>query len=169
LPRTIQRSLRRLTTSMSSWLGVSRGSSDTTAGRLFVPIPVSAYVRRAQLKEQEGRFLRLVRSSLVPDNLPSAQGSCLAAAVASSSSTCAGSSRIRRSTPSAPTTGSRPALPRRRAADRLRARHALRRHGRLRRAVLVLYFFNFPLPVGYGAPRFSQRRLTQAPVRWRFR
>lgn len=44
---------------------------------LFVPIPVSAYVRRAQLKEQEGRFLRLVRSSLMPDDLPAAEGSCL--------------------------------------------------------------------------------------------
>jgi hypothetical protein len=44
---------------------------------LFVPIPVSAYVTRVQLKEQEGRFVRLVRPSLGRDDLPSVEGSCL--------------------------------------------------------------------------------------------
>lgn len=47
------------------------------ARELFVPIPISAYVSRTQLKEQEGRFVRLARSSLVQDDLPSAEGSCL--------------------------------------------------------------------------------------------
>lgn len=44
---------------------------------LFVPIPVSAYVSRTQLKEQEGRFVRVVRTSLAPDELPAEEGSCL--------------------------------------------------------------------------------------------
>jgi hypothetical protein len=44
---------------------------------LFVPIPVSAYVSRTQLKEQEGRFVRLVQSALTVDDLPTEEGTCL--------------------------------------------------------------------------------------------
>jgi hypothetical protein len=44
---------------------------------LFVPIPRSAYVSRAQLKEQEGRFVRLLNASPIEDRLPDQEGSCL--------------------------------------------------------------------------------------------
>jgi hypothetical protein len=44
---------------------------------LFVPIPRSAYVSRTQLKEQEGRFVRVLRDALLPDDLPSEEGTCL--------------------------------------------------------------------------------------------
>jgi len=44
---------------------------------LFVPIPRAAYVSRTQLKEQEGRFVRVLRQTLVPDDLPARQGTCL--------------------------------------------------------------------------------------------
>jgi Vacuolar protein sorting-associated protein 62 len=45
---------------------------------LFQPIPVSAYVSRTQLKEQEARFTRVLREALTPDDLPTEEGSCLA-------------------------------------------------------------------------------------------
>lgn len=44
---------------------------------LFVPIPRSAYLSRAHLKEQEGRFVRLLNASPVEDRLPDREGSCL--------------------------------------------------------------------------------------------
>lgn len=44
---------------------------------LFVPIPRTAYVSRTQLKEQEGRFIRVLRQTLVPDDLPDKEGTCL--------------------------------------------------------------------------------------------
>jgi hypothetical protein len=44
---------------------------------LFVPIPRAAYVSRTQLKEQEGRFVRVLRQKLVPDDLPAEPGTCL--------------------------------------------------------------------------------------------
>jgi hypothetical protein len=44
---------------------------------LFVPIPRSAYVSRTQLKEQEGRFVRVLRAALTPDDLPDKEGTCL--------------------------------------------------------------------------------------------
>jgi hypothetical protein len=44
---------------------------------LFVPIPRSAYVSRTQLKEQEGRFVRLLNASPIEDRLPDREGSCL--------------------------------------------------------------------------------------------
>ena len=44
---------------------------------LFVPISVSAYLTRAELKEQEGKFVRVVRRSLGEDDLPAEEGSCL--------------------------------------------------------------------------------------------
>jgi hypothetical protein len=43
---------------------------------LFVPIPRSAYVSRTQLKEQEGRFVRVLRALPTIDDLPSAPGTC---------------------------------------------------------------------------------------------
>jgi hypothetical protein len=44
---------------------------------LFVPIPRSAYVSRTQLKEEEGRFVRVVKSLLTVDELPEVEGACL--------------------------------------------------------------------------------------------
>jgi hypothetical protein len=44
---------------------------------LFVPIRRAAYVSRAQLKEQEGRFVRLLNASPLEDKLPDREGSCL--------------------------------------------------------------------------------------------
>ncbi|MDQ4030554.1 MAG: Vps62-related protein [Actinomycetota bacterium] len=44
---------------------------------LFVPLPRAAYVSRTQLKEQEGRFVRVVRQALLPDDLPDEEGTCL--------------------------------------------------------------------------------------------
>lgn len=44
---------------------------------LFVPIPRAAYVSRTQLKEQEGRFVRVLRQKLLPDELPARPGTCL--------------------------------------------------------------------------------------------
>ena len=44
---------------------------------IFVPIRRSAYLSRAQLKEQEGRFVRLINAAPVEDRLPDREGSCL--------------------------------------------------------------------------------------------
>jgi hypothetical protein len=44
---------------------------------LFVPIPRSAYVSRTQLKEQEGRFVRVANSRPTIDDLPDIAGTCL--------------------------------------------------------------------------------------------
>jgi hypothetical protein len=43
---------------------------------LFRPIPRSAYVSRAQLKEQEGRFLRVLNPRPTTDDLPAEPGTC---------------------------------------------------------------------------------------------
>ncbi len=43
---------------------------------LFVPIPRSAYLSRTQLKEQEGRFVRVLRALPTIDDLPEAPGTC---------------------------------------------------------------------------------------------
>jgi hypothetical protein len=43
----------------------------------FVPISRAAYVGRTSLKEQEGRFERLVKGKLGIDDLPDVMGSCL--------------------------------------------------------------------------------------------
>ena len=44
---------------------------------LFVPIRRSAYLSRTQLKEQEGRFVRLINATPVEDRLPDREGTCL--------------------------------------------------------------------------------------------
>jgi hypothetical protein len=44
---------------------------------LFVPIPRAAYVSRTQLKEQEGRFIRLRQSKVTEESLPESLGACL--------------------------------------------------------------------------------------------
>jgi hypothetical protein len=44
---------------------------------LFVPIPRAAYVSRTQLKEQEGGFVRTLRSAVSEDTLPESVGACL--------------------------------------------------------------------------------------------
>jgi hypothetical protein len=46
-------------------------------GEPFVPISRSAYVSRTQLKEQEGRFVRLLNASPAEDQLPDREGTCL--------------------------------------------------------------------------------------------
>jgi hypothetical protein len=46
-------------------------------GEPFIPIPRAAYVSRTQLKEQEGRFERIVKSKLGVDDLPDVAGTCL--------------------------------------------------------------------------------------------
>ena len=43
----------------------------------FVPISRAAYVSRTSIKEQEGKFERLVKDKLGVDDLPSVEGSCL--------------------------------------------------------------------------------------------
>jgi hypothetical protein len=43
----------------------------------FVPISRAAYVSRTSLKEQEGKFEKLVKDKLGIDNLPDVEGSCL--------------------------------------------------------------------------------------------
>jgi hypothetical protein len=43
----------------------------------FIPIPHAAYVSRTLLKEQEGRFERLVKGRLTVDDLPDVAGTCL--------------------------------------------------------------------------------------------
>ena len=42
----------------------------------FVPIPRSAYLGRTQLKEQEGRFLRVLKQAVDEPGLPESLGSC---------------------------------------------------------------------------------------------
>jgi Vacuolar protein sorting-associated protein 62 len=44
---------------------------------LFVPIPRAAYVSRTQLKEQEGRFARVLNSAPSEEKLPTKEGACL--------------------------------------------------------------------------------------------
>jgi len=44
---------------------------------LFVPIRQAAYVRDTQLKEEEGRFSRIVDASPALDTLPAVEGTCL--------------------------------------------------------------------------------------------
>ncbi len=44
---------------------------------LFVPISRAAYVSRTQLKEQSGRFVRLLKAIVGEDNLPESLGNCL--------------------------------------------------------------------------------------------
>ena len=44
---------------------------------LFVPIPRGEYVKRTQLKEQEGSFVRTLRRAVSEDNLPESLGACL--------------------------------------------------------------------------------------------
>jgi len=43
----------------------------------FIPIPRAAYVSRTTLKEQEGKFERVVNSRPTADNLPDVEGTCL--------------------------------------------------------------------------------------------
>ena len=43
----------------------------------FVPVPRSAYVSRTVLKEQEGKFERIVNSRPTVDDLPDVEGTCL--------------------------------------------------------------------------------------------
>ena len=44
---------------------------------LFVPIPQGAYVSRTQLKEQEGRFVRLLNARPIETRLPDRETTCL--------------------------------------------------------------------------------------------
>jgi hypothetical protein len=44
---------------------------------LFVPIRQAAYVRETQLKEEEGRFFKLIEAAPLLDSLPAVEGSCL--------------------------------------------------------------------------------------------
>jgi hypothetical protein len=44
---------------------------------LFVPIRQAAYVRETQLKEEEGRFFKLIEAAPLLDKLPAVEGSCL--------------------------------------------------------------------------------------------
>jgi hypothetical protein len=44
---------------------------------LFVPISRKAYISRTQLKEEEGRFVRLVRKAVSEEDLPVSLGACL--------------------------------------------------------------------------------------------
>jgi hypothetical protein len=44
---------------------------------LFVPIRQAAYVGETQLKEEEGRFVKLVEAAPAVDKLPAAEGRCL--------------------------------------------------------------------------------------------
>jgi Vacuolar protein sorting-associated protein 62 len=44
---------------------------------LFFPISRAAYVGLTQLKEQEGRFVRTLRSSMTEDTLPESLGTCV--------------------------------------------------------------------------------------------
>lgn len=47
------------------------------SAELFAPISRAAYVSRAQLKEQEGRFVRVLNSRPTADDLPNVAGTCL--------------------------------------------------------------------------------------------